>query len=77
MTDTAADKPAITDLLAVELSGTVSAAVLDRALNDAASLTRRLDALTAGHRLDAKGWAASAMREAGLWLCPSPLKPTA
>ncbi|NUT96391.1 MAG: hypothetical protein HOY78_30625 [Saccharothrix sp.] len=44
-------------------------AVLDRALDDTAFLTRRLDALTAGHRLDAKGWAALAMREAGLWLC--------
>ncbi|MFD7655252.1 hypothetical protein ACFV4N_14875 [Actinosynnema sp. NPDC059797] len=26
-------------------------------------------ALAAGQRLDAKGWAALAMREAGLWLC--------
>ncbi|MGM1061351.1 hypothetical protein [Saccharothrix sp. Mg75] len=44
-------------------------AVLDRALNDGAFLSRRLAALTAGERLDVKGWAALAMCEAGLWLC--------
>lgn len=44
-------------------------AVLDRALNDKGFLHRRLAAVTAGERLDAKGWAALAMREAGLSLC--------
>ena len=44
-------------------------AVLDRALNEERFLTKRLVALTAGERLDAKGWAAVAMQEAGLWLC--------
>ena len=32
-------------------------AVLDRALNEERFLTKRLVALTAGERLDAKGWA--------------------
>lgn len=44
-------------------------AVLDRALNDEGFLNRRLAAVAAGERLDAKGWAALAMREAGLSLC--------
>ncbi|MEU4807187.1 hypothetical protein [Actinosynnema sp. NPDC023587] len=44
-------------------------AVLDRAFNDQDFLTRRLTALTTGQRLDAKGWAALAVKEAGLWLC--------
>jgi len=44
-------------------------AVLDRALNDASFLNMRLAALAAGECLDAKGWAALAMREAGLPLC--------
>jgi hypothetical protein len=44
-------------------------AVLDRALNHEGFLAGRLAAVVAGERLDAKGWAALAMREAGLWLC--------
>jgi hypothetical protein len=44
-------------------------AVLDRALNDEDFFNRRLTALTVGESLDAKGWAALAMREAGLSLC--------
>ncbi|ACU37439.1 hypothetical protein [Actinosynnema mirum] len=44
-------------------------AVLDRALADEGFLVERLTALRAGTRLTAKGWAALALREAGLWVC--------
>nr|WP_232327803.1 hypothetical protein [Kibdelosporangium sp. MJ126-NF4]CEL13366.1 hypothetical protein [Kibdelosporangium sp. MJ126-NF4] len=44
-------------------------AVLDRALNDEDFVARRLAAVVAGQWLDAQGWAALAMREAGLSLC--------
>lgn len=41
---------------------------VDRAVNDEGFLHRRLAAVAAGEGLDAKGWAALAMREAGLSL---------
>jgi hypothetical protein len=44
-------------------------AVLDRALDDEGFLSRRLAAVAGREWLDAKGWVALAMREAGLSLC--------